>query len=169
MASDKSLLSAEMNTNMEEALYEQMLMKAKQEIQSRIPNLPESRLIRPQLGFCIKTRTSKNTKIFINICKSNQISAPPDLTEHRELPASQDTSDKDTGGHQKVSIIFIFYFILFLQVLWYPGPEESLLFSKPGYHPHIETHGICMYRSSDADSMCSNASQWWRKRRASAK
>ncbi|XP_069598571.1 PIH1 domain-containing protein 1 [Ranitomeya imitator] len=81
MASDKSLLSAEMNTDMEEALYEQMLMKAKQEIQSRMPNLPETRQIRPQPGFCIKTRTSKNAKIFINICKSSQIPAPPELTE----------------------------------------------------------------------------------------
>ncbi|XP_073513616.1 microtubule-associated serine/threonine-protein kinase 4-like [Phyllobates terribilis] len=92
MASDKSLLSAEMNTNMEEALYEQMLMKAKQEIQSRIPNLPESRQIRPQPSFCIKTRTSKNTKIFINICKSNQISAPPDLTE-QELVSILESDD----------------------------------------------------------------------------
>ncbi|XP_073511482.1 PIH1 domain-containing protein 1-like [Phyllobates terribilis] len=87
MASDKSLLSAEMNTSMEEALYEQMLMKAKQEIQSRIPNLPESRQIRPQPGFCIKTRTSKNTEIFINICKSNQIPAPPDLMEQEVFNA----------------------------------------------------------------------------------
>ncbi|XP_073526534.1 PIH1 domain-containing protein 1-like [Phyllobates terribilis] len=92
MASDKSLLSVEMNTNMEEALYEQMLMKAKQEIQSRIPNLPESRQIRPQSGFCIKTRTSKNTKIFINICKSNQIPAPPDLTE-QELVSILESDD----------------------------------------------------------------------------
>ncbi|CAJ0929529.1 unnamed protein product [Ranitomeya imitator] len=54
---------------------------AKQEIQSRMPNLPETRQIRPQPGFCIKTRTSKNAKIFINICKSSQIPAPPELTE----------------------------------------------------------------------------------------
>ncbi|XP_073517769.1 PIH1 domain-containing protein 1-like [Phyllobates terribilis] len=92
MESDKSLLSAELNTNMAEALYEQMLMKAKQEIQSRIPNLPESRQIRPQPGFCIKTRTSKNTKIFINICKSNQIPAAPDLTE-QELVSILESDD----------------------------------------------------------------------------
>ncbi|XP_073520434.1 PIH1 domain-containing protein 1-like [Phyllobates terribilis] len=66
--------------------------QAKQEIQSRIPNLPESREIRPQPGFCIKTRTSKNTKIFINICKSNQISAPPDLTE-QELVSILESDD----------------------------------------------------------------------------
>lgn len=92
MESDKSLLSAELNADMEEALYEQMLMKAKQEIQSRLPNLPETRQIRPQPGFCIKTRTSKNAKIFINICKSNQIPAPPDLTE-QELVSILESDD----------------------------------------------------------------------------
>ncbi|KAG8567895.1 hypothetical protein GDO81_013820 [Engystomops pustulosus] len=92
MESDKSLLSAELNADMEEALYEQMLMKAKQEIQNRLPNLPETKQIRPQPGFCIKTRTSKNAKIFINICKSNQIPAPPDLTE-QELVSILESDD----------------------------------------------------------------------------
>ncbi|XP_056400357.1 PIH1 domain-containing protein 1 isoform X2 [Hyla sarda] len=92
MESDKSLLSAEMNADMEEVLYEQMLMKAKQEIQSRLPDLQETKQIRPQPGFCIKTRTSKNAKIFINICKSNQIPAPPDLSE-QELVSILESDD----------------------------------------------------------------------------
>ncbi|KAG9481543.1 hypothetical protein GDO78_010665 [Eleutherodactylus coqui] len=50
MESDKSLLSAELTADMEDALYEQMLMKAKEEIQSRLPNLPETKQIRPQPG-----------------------------------------------------------------------------------------------------------------------
>ncbi|KAE8593848.1 hypothetical protein XENTR_v10019348 [Xenopus tropicalis] len=81
MESDKSLLSAELNSEFEQALYEQMLLKAKQEIQNRLPSTPESKQIRPQPGFCIKTRTSENAKIFINICKTNDIPAPPDLSE----------------------------------------------------------------------------------------
>ncbi|XP_053546740.1 PIH1 domain-containing protein 1 [Bombina bombina] len=81
MASDTSLLSAELNAEMEEALYQEMLLKAKQEIQSRIPNISDSKQIRPQPGFCIKSKTSKNEKIFINVCKSGDIPAPPDVSE----------------------------------------------------------------------------------------
>ncbi|KAM4652743.1 PIH1 domain-containing protein 1 [Discoglossus pictus] len=81
MESDKSLLSAELNADMEEALYQQMLLKAKEEIQSRMPIVTDSKQIRPQPGFCIKTRTSKNIKIFINICKSSDIPTPPDVSE----------------------------------------------------------------------------------------
>ncbi|XP_063293269.1 PIH1 domain-containing protein 1 [Pelobates fuscus] len=92
METDKSLLSAERNAEMEEALYEQMLLKAKEEIQSRLPNLSESKQIRPQPGFCIKTRTSKNTKIFINICKSSHIPAAPDISE-AELVAILESED----------------------------------------------------------------------------
>ncbi|XP_075695975.1 PIH1 domain-containing protein 1 [Rhinoderma darwinii] len=102
MASDQSLLSAELNADMEEALYEQMLMKAKQEIQSRLPNLPETKQIRPQPGFCIKTRTSKNAKIFINICKSNQIPAPPDLSEQELVNILE--SDDPSGYRVPMSL-----------------------------------------------------------------
>ncbi|XP_075461682.1 PIH1 domain-containing protein 1 isoform X2 [Ascaphus truei] len=90
MASDKSLLSTELEED--EALYKQMLLRATQEIQSRLPSAPESKQIRPQPGFCIKTRTSENTKIFINICKSDHIPAPPDLSE-QELVSILESDD----------------------------------------------------------------------------
>ncbi|XP_068097265.1 PIH1 domain-containing protein 1 [Hyperolius riggenbachi] len=102
MASDKSLLSAELNAEMEEAMYEQMLMKAKQDIQSRLPNPVESTQIRPQPGFCIKTKTSKNEKIFINICKSEQIPAPPDLSEEELVSILE--SDDPSGYRVAMSI-----------------------------------------------------------------
>ncbi|KAM5132644.1 PIH1 domain-containing protein 1 [Mantella aurantiaca] len=102
MESDKSLLSAELNAEMEEALYEQMLLKAKKEMQSRLPNPQGSQQIRPQPGFCIKTRTSKNEKIFINICKSNQIPAPPDLSEQELVSILE--SDDPSGYRVPMSI-----------------------------------------------------------------
>ncbi|XP_072282802.1 PIH1 domain-containing protein 1 [Pyxicephalus adspersus] len=102
MELDKSLLSAEMNAEMEEALYEQMLLKAKQEIQNWLPNPPVSKQIRPQPGFCIKTRTSKNEKIFINICKSNKIPAPPDLSEQELVSILE--SDDPSGYRVPMSI-----------------------------------------------------------------
>ncbi|KAM9298798.1 PIH1 domain-containing protein 1 [Gastrophryne carolinensis] len=102
MESDKSLLSAELNAEMEEALFEQMLLKAKQEMQSRLPDPLGSKQIRPQPGFCIKTHTSTNGKIFINICKSNDIPAPPDLSE-QELVAILE-SDDPSGYRVAMSI-----------------------------------------------------------------
>ncbi|KAM4703808.1 PIH1 domain-containing protein 1 [Rhinophrynus dorsalis] len=102
MESDKSLLSAELNSEVEEALYEEMLLKAQQEIQNRLPNIPDSKQIRPQPGFCIKTRTSKDAKIFINICKSSHIPAPPDLNE-QELVAILE-SDDPSGYRVAMSI-----------------------------------------------------------------
>nr|XP_033816683.1 PIH1 domain-containing protein 1 isoform X2 [Geotrypetes seraphini] len=42
---------------------------------------PQSKQIRPQPGFCLKTRTSHDDKVFINICRSEYIPAPPELSE----------------------------------------------------------------------------------------
>ncbi|XP_043535561.1 PIH1 domain-containing protein 1 [Chiloscyllium plagiosum] len=76
---DGSLLSTEMNN--EEALYEQLLLQAAKEMQNQLPMAQESKQIRPQPGFCVKTKTKTNEKVFINICKSDQIPPPPDLSE----------------------------------------------------------------------------------------
>nr|ACO51970.1 PIH1 domain-containing protein 1 [Aquarana catesbeiana] len=102
MELDKSLLSAELNAEMEEALYEQMLLQAKQEIQNRLPIPQGSKQIRPQPGFCIKTHTSKKEKIFINICKSSQIPAAPDLSEQELVTILE--SDDPSGYRVPMSI-----------------------------------------------------------------
>ncbi|XP_040183569.1 PIH1 domain-containing protein 1 isoform X2 [Rana temporaria] len=102
MEPDKSLLSAELNSEMEEALYEHMLLQAKQEIQNRLPIPQVSKQIRPQPGFCIKTHTSKNEKIFINICKSSQIPAAPDLSEQELVTILE--SDDPSGYRVPMSI-----------------------------------------------------------------
>ncbi|XP_062918589.1 PIH1 domain-containing protein 1 isoform X2 [Mobula hypostoma] len=76
---DKSLLSTEMQD--EDALYEQLLLQAAKEMQSKLPATQESKQIRPQPGFCVKTKTRSSEKIFINVCKSDEIPPPPDLSE----------------------------------------------------------------------------------------
>ncbi|XP_038639392.1 PIH1 domain-containing protein 1 [Scyliorhinus canicula] len=75
---DGSLLSAEMT---EDALYEQLLLQAAKEMQNQLPTGQESKQIRPQPGFCVKTKMKSSEKIFINVCKSDQIPPPPDLSE----------------------------------------------------------------------------------------
>jgi hypothetical protein len=48
------------------------------------PNLNFKSFI-PEPGFCLKTKNSKNDKIFINICKSSIIGAPKDISEEELL------------------------------------------------------------------------------------
>ncbi|PIO40874.1 hypothetical protein AB205_0205510, partial [Aquarana catesbeiana] len=75
---------------------------AKQEIQNRLPIPQGSKQIRPQPGFCIKTHTSKKEKIFINICKSSQIPAAPDLSEQELVTILE--SDDPSGYRVPMSI-----------------------------------------------------------------
>ena len=36
----------------------------------------------PVPGFCLKTKSENNHKLFLNICSSDEINAPPDISEH---------------------------------------------------------------------------------------
>ncbi|EDV27133.1 uncharacterized protein TRIADDRAFT_54778 [Trichoplax adhaerens] len=45
------------------------------------PHDPERKSLLPKPGHCIKTRTSTDEKVFINICTSDQIPAPRDISE----------------------------------------------------------------------------------------
>ncbi|XP_005996778.1 PIH1 domain-containing protein 1 [Latimeria chalumnae] len=89
---DKSLLATEMDD--EEALYEQLLLQAAQEVQSRMPAAADSKQIKPQPGFCVKTKSSKEEKIFVNVCRSEQIPSAPSLSEEElvQLLESDDPS-----------------------------------------------------------------------------
>ncbi|MBN3315086.1 PIHD1 protein, partial [Atractosteus spatula] len=88
---DKSLLIADLEQ--EEELYQQFLMQAAREIQSQAPT-PDTRLIRPQPGLCVKTLCSDGSKVFVNICQSAQVPPPPPLSEAEllELLQSDDPS-----------------------------------------------------------------------------
>uniref|UniRef100_A0A4W3ILZ8 PIH1 domain-containing protein 1 n=1 Tax=Callorhinchus milii TaxID=7868 RepID=A0A4W3ILZ8_CALMI len=78
---DSSLLSAEMST--EDSLYEELLLQTAKEMQSKLPRVPDTRQIRPQPGFCVKSKTAQNEKIFINVCRSEQVPPPPELSEEK--------------------------------------------------------------------------------------
>ncbi|KAK1138529.1 PIH1 domain-containing protein 1 [Acipenser oxyrinchus oxyrinchus] len=90
---DQSLLSAECEEGIdeEENLYQQLLLQAAQEMQSQVT--PNSKPIKPEPGFCVKTKTSGGGKVFVNICQSSQI-PPPDISEAElvELLQSEDPS-----------------------------------------------------------------------------
>ncbi|KAM3822504.1 PIH1 domain-containing protein 1 isoform 1-T2 [Vipera latastei] len=76
---DKSLLSAELQGEEEEE-FNRLLLQAAQNIQGSVPSPAESKPIRPLPGFCLKTHTSSGEKIFVNVCRSQHLPSPPDLT-----------------------------------------------------------------------------------------
>jgi len=54
----------------------------KPEIQSLVPEADyPSLLATPSPGLCVKTKTDSKEKFFINLCKLNEIPAPPPITE----------------------------------------------------------------------------------------
>lgn len=88
---DSSLLAAELSEEAraeaaEESrgLCEQMLLQAMQKILDAQSPMPDSRQIQPKAGFCVKTRSAEG-KVFINVCQSDAIPAPADLSEQELL------------------------------------------------------------------------------------
>lgn len=92
MTTDPSLLNSELELQQQEELYQQLLLQTVGKIQNENP---DSRLIRPQPGMCVKTvlEPSKQ-KVFINICQSNSVPPPPALSRDDlvELLQSEDPS-----------------------------------------------------------------------------
>ncbi|XP_072299666.1 PIH1 domain-containing protein 1 [Eucyclogobius newberryi] len=92
MTTDSSLLTSELELQQQEELYQQMLLQTMGKIQEE---MPDSRVIRPQPGMCIKTAIEPSKqKVFINICQSNSVPPPPDLSRDElvELLQSEDPS-----------------------------------------------------------------------------
>ncbi|KAL7990066.1 hypothetical protein Chor_012732, partial [Crotalus horridus] len=118
---DKSLLSAELQEEEEEEFNRLLLQKkfipsflnnlsqrrlgapesgygthtAAQNIQGSVPSPAESKPIRPLPGFCLKTHTSSGEKIFVNVCRSQHIPSPPDLT-NEELACLTESKNAST-------------------------------------------------------------------------
>ncbi|XP_064392116.1 PIH1 domain-containing protein 1-like [Halichondria panicea] len=46
-------------------------------------NEPVSRVVIPEAGFCLKTRTDKEEKIFINVCQSEQVPSPKEISDEQ--------------------------------------------------------------------------------------
>ncbi|KAG2455777.1 PIHD1 protein, partial [Polypterus senegalus] len=56
--------------------------QAAQEMQSQAATAdPGSKQIRPEPGLCVKTKCSDGGKVFVNVCQSSQVPAPPPLSE----------------------------------------------------------------------------------------
>ncbi|TMS14881.1 hypothetical protein E3U43_021343 [Larimichthys crocea] len=92
MTTDSSLLNSELELQQQEELYQQLLLQTMGKMQSQNP---DSKLIRPQPGICVKTLSEPSKqKIFINICQSNLVPPPPELSREElvELLQSEDPS-----------------------------------------------------------------------------
>uniref|UniRef100_A0A087XET7 PIH1 domain-containing protein 1 n=1 Tax=Poecilia formosa TaxID=48698 RepID=A0A087XET7_POEFO len=89
---DSSLLNSELELQQQEELYQQMLLQTMGKLQSESP---DSTLIRPQPGLCVKTFSEPGKqKVFINICQSTSVPPPPDLSREElvQLLQSEDPS-----------------------------------------------------------------------------
>ncbi|XP_070543636.1 PIH1 domain-containing protein 1-like [Ptychodera flava] len=89
-SSDASLLETERDEE-REALYQQLLLQAS-ELQGIDPEkVPMYNTIVPEAGFCVKTKNDQGEKIFINICKTDRMPAPKEVSEDdlREILASE--------------------------------------------------------------------------------
>ncbi|KAM9393512.1 PIH1 domain-containing protein 1 isoform 1-T2 [Pholidichthys leucotaenia] len=89
---DSSLLNSELELQQQEELYQQLLLQT----MGKMPTEnPDSKVIRPQPGICVKTCSEVGReKVFINICQSNSVPPPPDLSREElvELLQSEDPS-----------------------------------------------------------------------------
>uniref|UniRef100_A0A3Q2P224 PIH1 domain-containing protein 1 n=1 Tax=Fundulus heteroclitus TaxID=8078 RepID=A0A3Q2P224_FUNHE len=89
---DSSLLNSELELQQQEELYHQLLLQTMGNLQTETQ---DSKVIRPQPGVCVKTFSEPSKeKVFINICQSNSVPPPPELSREElvELLQSEDPS-----------------------------------------------------------------------------
>ncbi|KAI0208774.1 PIH1 domain-containing protein 1 [Lamellibrachia satsuma] len=69
----------------EDALFKQFLLQSGGK--SENPNVPQKHFqpVVPKPGYCLKTKTDKDEKVFINICKNETVPAPRDITDEELL------------------------------------------------------------------------------------
>jgi hypothetical protein len=75
-------------------LYKQLLITDADEVDKPLSNLPKCRSVLPRPGFCLKTKTDKGEKVFVNVCKGDNLPAPKDITDEEllKLLESEDPS-----------------------------------------------------------------------------
>ncbi|XP_013876919.1 PIH1 domain-containing protein 1 isoform X2 [Austrofundulus limnaeus] len=89
---DSSLLNSDLELQHQEEIYQQLLLQTMGKLQTETP---DSKVIRPQPGMCVKTFSEPSKdKVFINICQSNLVPPPPELTKDElvQLLQSEDPS-----------------------------------------------------------------------------
>ncbi|XP_013387848.1 PIH1 domain-containing protein 1-like [Lingula anatina] len=72
------LLEAELEEN---AIYKKLLMEAAAQNSGLQQQTPHFKTVIPKPGFCLKTKTDKEEKVFINVCSSETLPKPKDITE----------------------------------------------------------------------------------------
>lgn len=109
---DSSLLSAELEEDDGDDGLRRLLLQVTQD-EERPPRTAPSRAVTPKPGLCVKTWAG-GSKVFINVCHSNEVPAPPPLTppELQRLLSSPDVAsfripmslgephvEQDSSGH----------------------------------------------------------------------
>ncbi|KAK5885568.1 hypothetical protein CesoFtcFv8_019267 [Champsocephalus esox] len=92
MNTDSSLLGSELELQQQEEIYQQLLM---QTVGKMPTENPESKVIRPQPGLCVKTVAEPDKqKIFVNVCQSPDVPLPPEISrdELGDLLQAEDPS-----------------------------------------------------------------------------
>ncbi|KAG7237477.1 hypothetical protein INR49_032366 [Caranx melampygus] len=92
MTTDSSLLNSELELQQQEELYQQLLLQTMGNMQT---DNPDYKVIKPQPGMCVKTVLEPDKqKVFINICQSNSVPPPPELSRQElvDLLQSEDPS-----------------------------------------------------------------------------
>lgn len=100
MTTDSSLLNSELELEQQEELYQQLLLQTIGQIQTENP---DSKVIRPLPGICVKTLTeSDKKKVFVNICQSHSVPQPPELSREELVDLLQ--SDDPSGFRVPMSL-----------------------------------------------------------------
>uniref|UniRef100_A0A3Q2YAY7 PIH1 domain-containing protein 1 n=1 Tax=Hippocampus comes TaxID=109280 RepID=A0A3Q2YAY7_HIPCM len=87
MATDSTLLNSEMELQEQEDLYQHLLAQTLENVQTANP---DSKVIRPQPGICVKTTSEPGKqKVFVNICQSNLVPPPPEISKEELLDLLQ--------------------------------------------------------------------------------
>ena len=84
----ENLLSGDLDEK--STLFQKLLLKTKNEFDGI--EEPESKLVAPRAGYCLKTWTKKGEKVFVNVCTSELVLKPKDLSESevRKIVESDD-------------------------------------------------------------------------------
>lgn len=96
---DSSLLDG--NLEDKDALFQQLLMNAAAEDPALLSALskqtiPTTQVI-PKPGFCLKTKSTKGEKVFINICMADNVPAPRDLSDEELVKVLE---SEDPSGYR---------------------------------------------------------------------
>ncbi|XP_061606324.1 PIH1 domain-containing protein 1 isoform X3 [Phyllopteryx taeniolatus] len=95
MTTDSTLLNSEMELEQQEDLYQQLLSQTLGNMQTANP---DSKVIRPQPGICVKTTSERGKqKVFVNICQSNMLPSPPEISREKLLDLLQ---SEDPSGYR---------------------------------------------------------------------